>query len=971
VRSMSAASEVGRPAGGRRFRRSRWLVVGLLAIAYSVWMFSTHDLPTRAFYGGDSWEYQSMGVNLATGHGFMKSGAVEPFERYVFDAPQDTLPQFAELGRNGGTDDFYRTPAYPVFLAAVYSVVSVRPDVAMGVQLALLIAVAAALPLLTERLLGRSGFLAGILGGALLLRYSASSALEILTEPLTTVACFLVLAAWSRLCDRPRDPVSAGLLGLSLAFALLTKGSLLFLPPLLIGYLVVRAARRKAFTWTVVAAVTVSLFVPVVAYSAYASARVGRPVFLSTQGPAVLLDGNNELSIENGGWQPGWRDNPRSFYSRALSVDPAASPYVLVARFYASNVAVIPRIAYNKMRSAIGRFVTPVFAASLLLLAFTLGVALSSSQGERTWRRVLVSGFALALAGYAAIASASADVPRDGLLAACVVAWLLAGATALRARGYRLRIRSLWERPETAGMVLFALNFLLLTLATFGEARFLKPGFLLFGSVGAFMFVRVAESAELPLYVAFALPGEGPTDSLKLCYDHTREVIVERTADEVSSFARYFGRVAYTSPDERTLLLDRLPSASTSRIGDPSVHRRGPSDDVSHLVVLDGTLNHSVDIQGLLTGLGRGLQRGDRVAAVLYNPYLRGIYAAADALGLRDHGAPTTFITRVDLHDLARISGYEVVSLRPVAIVPLDLLGIGRWFDGALRAMPGLRWLSPVSVAMLRPVRVSEQAPSLSIVVPARNERGNIEAALARLPEMSGVDVEVIFVEGHSSDGTWEEIERVLRDYRGPARVLGMRQTGVGKADAVWLGFSKATGQVLTILDADLTMPPEDLVRFYNAYREGLGDFCNGSRLVYPMEGHAMRFLNRLGNVFFSKALSSVLEVRLGDTLCGTKLFSRGDHERMVAWRRDFGDFDPFGDFEMLFPAATLGLGIVDIPISYRARTYGSTNISRFRHGLKLAKMTAVGLVRVRMGLTAPGRGRPSADEEPAGVAAR
>jgi glycosyltransferase involved in cell wall biosynthesis len=181
-------------------------------------------------------------------------------------------------------------------------------------------------------------------------------------------------------------------------------------------------------------------------------------------------------------------------------------------------------------------------------------------------------------------------------------------------------------------------------------------------------------------------------------------------------------------------------------------------------------------------------------------------------------------------------------------------------------------------------------------------------------------------------------------------RLAAYRQSGRGKADAVRLGFERASGELLVVLDADLTMPPELLVRFYAAYRAGLADFVNGSRLAYPMEGDAMRFTNRLGNVFFAKAVSHVLQVRLGDTLCGTKLLARRSWERMVAWRADFGEFDPFGDFELLFPAAVLGLGVIDVPIRYRKRTYGRTNIHRFRDGATLLKMVALGLVRLRLG---------------------
>lgn len=244
---------------------------------------------------------------------------------------------------------------------------------------------------------------------------------------------------------------------------------------------------------------------------------------------------------------------------------------------------------------------------------------------------------------------------------------------------------------------------------------------------------------------------------------------------------------------------------------------------------------------------------------------------------------------------------------------------------------------------------MSKKNYSITVVIPARNEKGNIENALKRMPQFKG-DLEIIFVEGHSNDGTWEEIQRVVRQYGDKFNLKALRQTGKGKSDAVRLGFAHATCDLLTILDADLTMPPELLGRFYNAYNSGLADFVNGTRLVYPMEGEAMRPLNRLGNIFFAKALSWVLGVRLGDSLCGTKLLARHDYARMIAWRGDFGDVDPFGDFELLFPAATLALGIVDIPVRYRARTYGSTNISRFRHGFILLKMTLIGFFKIRLG---------------------
>ena len=346
------------------------------------------------------------------------------------------------------------------------------------------------------------------------------------------------------------------------------------------------------------------------------------------------------------------------------------------------------------------------------------------------------------------------------------------------------------------------------------------------------------------------------------------------------------------------------------------------------------------------------LARSGRVVVVLYNWYFAWLFRLADRLCLRQGPPLITFITRSDLRQLARLAGFEFVRLRPVVYLPWHFLGIGSLLNAVMPAVPGLRWLSLVSVAALRSVAFKEQErPSLTVVIAARNERGNIEDALRRMPDF-GAPTEVIFVEGHSSDGTWEEIQRVrsVWDGRNGLRVLALQQEGKGKADAVRLGFSKASGDLLTILDADLTMPPEDLTRFYDAYRHGLADFVNGTRLVYPMEGEAMRFLNRLGNVFFAKSLSYVLDVPLGDSLGGTKLMTRQDYERFVRWRRDFGDFDPFGDFELLFPAAVLGTGIIDIPVYYRARTYGTTNIHRFRDGAVLFRMTVIGLLRIKFG---------------------
>jgi hypothetical protein len=434
-------------------------------------------------------------------------------------------------------------------------------------------------------------------------------------------------------------------------------------------------------------------------------------------------------------------------------------------------------------------------------------------------------------------------------------------------------------------------------------------------------------------------------------------------AGEISVLTRYYDRVIQWLPreDDTGKLLEAIEAPRKETIKRDEIfpdltHER----DKRSAILINGAFNHDFDIQALLMHLKTKLARTSRLVVVLYNPYLRWAYYLTNRLGIRKGELPSTFVTRVDLQNIAKVAGFEIVRQKLAIYCPWRMLGLGTLINRLMPLIPLARWLSLTSVVVMRPLVPASQQ-GICCVIPARNERGNIENALKRFPDL-GREAEIIFVEGHSTDGSWDEIVRVSTKYRDQFRILAVQQKGKGKADAVRLGFSQAREELLVILDADLTMPPEMLSRFAVAYDQGHGDFINGSRLVYPMEGAAMRFLNRMGNVFFAKMLSAVLDVRLGDSLCGTKLLTKHDYERMVAWRKDFGEFDPFGDFELLFPAAELGLEIVDVPVRYLARTYGETNIQRFRHGLQLLKMTWIGFIRIKMGIR---KKRPKAETNP------
>jgi glycosyltransferase involved in cell wall biosynthesis len=269
------------------------------------------------------------------------------------------------------------------------------------------------------------------------------------------------------------------------------------------------------------------------------------------------------------------------------------------------------------------------------------------------------------------------------------------------------------------------------------------------------------------------------------------------------------------------------------------------------------------------------------------------------------------------------------------------------------------RWVAPwpmfrhlnlctVTVARMLPRTNRMDVPKkVSVVVAARNEAGNIRPLVDRIPVM-GEKTEVIFVEGNSTDDTWKVIQETVENYRGPLELSCYKQTGKGKGDAVRLGFDKAAGDILMILDADISVPPEELPRFVTLIARHQCDFANGSRLVYPMEKQAMQFLNMIANKLFGLMFTFLLSQRLRDTLCGTKVLRKADYEKIVANRAYFGDFDPFGDFDLLFGAARLNLKITDVPVHYKQRVYGSTNISRFRHGWLLLRMCAFAARKIK-----------------------
>lgn len=360
-------------------------------------------------------------------------------------------------------------------------------------------------------------------------------------------------------------------------------------------------------------------------------------------------------------------------------------------------------------------------------------------------------------------------------------------------------------------------------------------------------------------------------------------------------------------------------------------------------IILSNTIGYFEDIQHVFDELHKVCHENTKILVTYFNFIWQPLLSLAERLNLRMKQPQQNWLSKQDIKNLLDISGFDPFKEGERLLLPKHVPLLSRFLNRYIAKLPLFRKLCLTNYVIARPVtNVTKQEYrdrySVSVVVPVRNESGNIEMAILRTPEM-GKHTELIFIEGHSQDNTWTALQEMYTKYATQRHFKIAQQDGKGKGDAVRKGFDMAQGDILMILDGDLTVPPEDLPKFYDAIASGKGEFINGSRLVYNMDKKAMRFLNLFGNKLFSIMFTWILDQRFKDTLCGTKVIFRKDYEQLKKGRAFFGDFDPFGDFDLIFGASKLNLKIVEVPIRYRQRMYGSTNIKRFRHGLLLLRM--------------------------------
>lgn len=364
-------------------------------------------------------------------------------------------------------------------------------------------------------------------------------------------------------------------------------------------------------------------------------------------------------------------------------------------------------------------------------------------------------------------------------------------------------------------------------------------------------------------------------------------------------------------------------------------------DETFDVIILSNLVGLLHDVQTVFDQLPKVSHERTKIMISYHNHIWEPFINFAEFLHLKKRSPRLNWLSSKDLQNLLYLSGFETYRHAKKMLIPYNIPIISWLFNRVFANLPLFNSLCLNRYIFARPMPTTEDISkkySVSVVIPARNESGNIENAILQTPEFSK-HLEIIFVEGNSTDDTWEKIQEIQQKYSTTHDIKIARQDGKGKGDAVRKGYAMAQGEILMILDADLTVPPQTLPLFYNALASGKGDFINGTRLIYPMEKNAMRLLNMIGNKMFGIGFSWMLEQPIKDTLCGTKVMFKDDYVRLTKNRKFFGDFDPFGDFDLIFGAYKLNLKIIDLPIRYKERTYGDTNISRFKHGFLLIKM--------------------------------
>src|SRR6266705_6838017 len=367
--------------------------------------------------------------------------------------------------------------------------------------------------------------------------------------------------------------------------------------------------------------------------------------------------------------------------------------------------------------------------------------------------------------------------------------------------------------------------------------------------------------------------------------------------------------------------------------------------------ILFNDIGDTVDDLQALRNLKPLCRRHTRILVITYNHLWEPLVTFAEWIGMKVPRTEQNWLSTVDIRNLMKLAGFEALETHWIVLLPKYVPLLSAFLNRFCARLPFFKrfCMTQVVVARALPPAVPTDELSVSVIVPCKDEKGNVEDAVRRMPQL-GSQTEIIFCDDKSTDGTPEEVMRVRSHY--PHQQIHLEEgPGICKSKNVWTGFNAATGDILMILDADLTTMPEELVYFVDVIASGQAEFVNGSRLVYPVPKGAMNEANMLGNKFFSVAFTYLLGQRVKDTLCGTKVLWRSDWERIKPMLGSWGTEDRWGDYELLFGAAKLNVKILDLPVHYQERIYGSTKMTKvFRHGLIMLKMCWHGFLKLKLG---------------------
>ncbi len=375
-----------------------------------------------------------------------------------------------------------------------------------------------------------------------------------------------------------------------------------------------------------------------------------------------------------------------------------------------------------------------------------------------------------------------------------------------------------------------------------------------------------------------------------------------------------------------------------------------PDEKFDYIMVAN--IGDTVDVQRAFQNLHPGCERATRLLVYTYNQLWEPLVGLMAWLGLKPPMEEQSWLSEEDLKGLLHLAGFEWLKTHRAVIFPKNIPLLSFLLNRVIGVLPLVNRLSFATVLVARPVGFGRPAGelSVSVVIPCKNERGNIQPAVERMPQL-GRHTEIIFCDDKSTDGTREEIERLQGLH--PGRDIRLvHGPGICKARNVYAGFAAARGDILMILDADLTVMPEELPYFLEVIAANRAEFVNGSRMVYPVPKEAMKLANVIGNRFFSLAFTFLLGERVGDTLCGTKVIWREDWQRIQPLIDTWGKEDRWGDYELLFGASKLNLRIFDLPVHYQERVHGTTKMTkRFKNGVIMLQFCWAGFKKLKMRL--------------------